>query len=413
MANENKKPKAEERACPFCAETIKSAAIVCKHCKRDLPAAESLAAPQKVSAPTAKSAAAPAAPAKTAPEANAQKLRSALNQKVWGIILVAFGALSLFTGDFTIGKFLFFIALPLGLGIWLLRKASKLKAESSGVGGAEATTLSAASGSQGITSKAEDFTKVASAKSKEFFAVKKNVYITAGAVLVILALIIGLGIKSDIDEKAIIAEAAAAQAEKDKELAAQELADAISVAEKLVSDGTSRYEESVAWSNDADREALMQSLTKLSDAVKTRKYDNVVKATTAASDAFKLVGTQAEATARAEAAAKEAAAKAEAARKAAETTGQRNAVSKAKDYLEYSAFSRQGLIGQLEFEGFSPEDSTYGADNAGADWYAQAVKKAADYLNYSAFSRQGLIDQLLFEGFSPEEAQHGVSQNGY
>ena len=26
------------RACPYCAETIKAAAIVCKHCKRDLPA---------------------------------------------------------------------------------------------------------------------------------------------------------------------------------------------------------------------------------------------------------------------------------------------------------------------------------------------------------------------------------------
>lgn len=27
----------DEKACPFCAETIKAAAIVCKHCGRDLP----------------------------------------------------------------------------------------------------------------------------------------------------------------------------------------------------------------------------------------------------------------------------------------------------------------------------------------------------------------------------------------
>lgn len=28
----------DDKACPFCAETIKAAAIVCKHCGRDLPA---------------------------------------------------------------------------------------------------------------------------------------------------------------------------------------------------------------------------------------------------------------------------------------------------------------------------------------------------------------------------------------
>lgn len=28
----------DEKTCPFCAETIKAAAVVCKHCGRDLPA---------------------------------------------------------------------------------------------------------------------------------------------------------------------------------------------------------------------------------------------------------------------------------------------------------------------------------------------------------------------------------------
>jgi hypothetical protein len=30
-----------------------------------------------------------------------------------------------------------------------------------------------------------------------------------------------------------------------------------------------------------------------------------------------------------------------------------------------------------------------------------------------SFSRQGLIDQLLYEGFTPEQAEYGVSYVGY
>lgn len=97
---------------------------------------------------------------------------------------------------------------------------------------------------------------------------------------------------------------------------------------------------------------------------------------------------------------------------AGESVSQQNARDKAADYLSFSAFSRTGLIGQLEFEGFSTEDATYGVDAQGADWNAQAALKAADYLEFSSFSRQGLIDQLIFEGFSPAEAEYGVSTTG-
>ena len=40
----------------------------------------------------------------------------------------------------------------------------------------------------------------------------------------------------------------------------------------------------------------------------------------------------------------------------------------------------------------------------------QAIESARTYLRYSSFSRQGLIDQLEFEGFTSEQAVYGVDQ---
>lgn len=89
------------------------------------------------------------------------------------------------------------------------------------------------------------------------------------------------------------------------------------------------------------------------------------------------------------------------------------ALESAKSYINYSGFSYKGLIGQLKYEGFTDEQATYGAENCGADWNEEAAESAESYLNYSSFSRQGLIDQLLYEGFTQEQAEYGVSQNGY
>lgn len=66
-----------------------------------------------------------------------------------------------------------------------------------------------------------------------------------------------------------------------------------------------------------------------------------------------------------------------------------------------------------EYEGFSAEDATFGVDNAGADWNAEAAETAADYMDYDSFSRQGLYDQLAYEGFLPPEIEYGLSQVGY
>ena len=92
-----------------------------------------------------------------------------------------------------------------------------------------------------------------------------------------------------------------------------------------------------------------------------------------------------------------------------DTLAQQNAYKKAKTYLNFTAFSYEGLRKQLEFEGFSTEDAIFGVDNCGADWYEQAVKKAESYMNYSAFSREGLIEQLEYEGFTTDEATYAAN----
>jgi hypothetical protein len=94
------------------------------------------------------------------------------------------------------------------------------------------------------------------------------------------------------------------------------------------------------------------------------------------------------------------------------TVSQMNAVQSAQSYLDYSAFSRKGLIEQLEFEDYTKADATFAVDYVDPNWNEQAAKAAADYLDYSSFSRQGLIDQLIFEGYSQSQAEYGVNQTG-
>ena len=95
------------------------------------------------------------------------------------------------------------------------------------------------------------------------------------------------------------------------------------------------------------------------------------------------------------------------------TLGEQNALKSAQSYLSISAFSHSRLIQQLEYEGYSNAEATYGADRCGANWCEQAAKRAASYLKVSAFSQEGLIKQLLYEGFTQTQATYGAAQNGY
>ena len=83
------------------------------------------------------------------------------------------------------------------------------------------------------------------------------------------------------------------------------------------------------------------------------------------------------------------------------TTGEKNALKSAKDYLSGSSgFSEQSLRRQLDYEGYTESEVDYAIENCNADWKAQCKKSAESYLNgSSSFSKEGLINQLEYEGF--------------
>ena len=94
----------------------------------------------------------------------------------------------------------------------------------------------------------------------------------------------------------------------------------------------------------------------------------------------------------------------------APTVGEKNALKTAKQYLEYIPFSYEGLVKQLEYEGYTHSQAVYGADHCGANWKQEAVAMAKRYLEVSSFSYQGLIDQLEYEGFTHEQAVYGADR---
>jgi hypothetical protein len=95
-----------------------------------------------------------------------------------------------------------------------------------------------------------------------------------------------------------------------------------------------------------------------------------------------------------------------------------NAVRSAQSYLEFTAFSRKGLIKQLSSdagEGYSLKAATRAVDSLHINFNEQAAKSAKSYLEFSAFSRKGLIKQLesdAGEGFTHSQAVYGVNKAG-
>lgn len=87
-----------------------------------------------------------------------------------------------------------------------------------------------------------------------------------------------------------------------------------------------------------------------------------------------------------------------------------NALKSANEYLNYTAFSKEGLYNQLKHEKYSDDAARYAVDHVNADWKECAVKAAESYLAYSSFSKEELYDQLIYEKYTEEEARYAVDK---
>jgi len=96
----------------------------------------------------------------------------------------------------------------------------------------------------------------------------------------------------------------------------------------------------------------------------------------------------------------------------AEVTFEGQAERAAKNYLSMLPFSRQGLIKQLEFEGYSSSEAANAVDSLNIDYNEQAYRAAKNYLSMMPFSERELIQQLEFEGYTTAQAIAGVSRIG-
>jgi len=88
----------------------------------------------------------------------------------------------------------------------------------------------------------------------------------------------------------------------------------------------------------------------------------------------------------------------------------RNALRTAENYLDFTAFSQEGLIDQLEYEEYSTEAAQWAVENVDVDWNEQAALKVEEYLDFQAFSEGGLRDQLAYEGFTPAQIDFAIAE---
>lgn len=91
-----------------------------------------------------------------------------------------------------------------------------------------------------------------------------------------------------------------------------------------------------------------------------------------------------------------------------ETQSQANAFMAAKLRMAEMPYSRDGLIAALQADGYTAEDAVYAADKLNVDWTQKATEMAQQYVDTMEFTREDLVDQLVYEGFTREQAEAAV-----
>lgn len=91
-----------------------------------------------------------------------------------------------------------------------------------------------------------------------------------------------------------------------------------------------------------------------------------------------------------------------------DTESEQKALDRAKEYLSNLPLSHDGMVTQLEFDGYSNADATYAADNCGANWNEQAARMANQLLTTGSYTRATMIEELKSNGFTDDQAAYGA-----
>ena len=97
---------------------------------------------------------------------------------------------------------------------------------------------------------------------------------------------------------------------------------------------------------------------------------------------------------------------------AAATENQQKALDEANEYIDTLALSHDGLIKQLEYDGYSTDVATYAADNCGANWNKEAKEMAEQYMESTTYTYKAMVQQLEAEGFTRDQAKFGARAVG-